>query len=128
MDKGKGVSLIVIPQPACPAALGSATHTPSDFLRSAILRNVSEKPIIGFRLGWVLRFRSRSPKLRFGAPVNLPNAIEPGYTYSVPAQGVDSDDIEEGAVQMGFFLAEVFLVGEEPWRADVAEIKAGNAS
>jgi hypothetical protein len=124
MDTGKGISLILIPQPACPAALLSAAHAPYDFLHSGILRNASERPLSGFRLGWVIKFRSRNPKLRFGAPINLPEAIEPGDTCSVPAQEVNSDGVDEGAVLMGFFLAEVFLVGETPWRADLNEIKA----
>jgi hypothetical protein len=119
----KGTSLILIPQPDCPAALASATHVVSDFLHSAILRNVSEKPLIGFRLGWVLCFPSRKTKFRLGARVRLPQAVEPFNVSVVPAQGVRPENVREAAKLMAFFVAEVFLVGEKPWKADLAEIQ-----
>jgi hypothetical protein len=118
----RGISLIVIPQPTCPAALLSSIHIPSDFLHSAILRNTSERPLIGFRLGWVTTFPSRRP-VRLGAPVNLRGAIEPGNTCTIPAQVASPDDLREGALQMALFVAEVFFIGEKPWKADLAEIK-----
>ena len=120
----KGISLIVIPQPACPAAIVSATHTPSNFLHSAILKNVSQRPLLGFRVGWVIRFRSGKPDLRLGAPFNLATAVEPGGVCPVPPQEVNSDDLEKGAVLTGFFLAEVYLLGDKPWKADLPRIKA----
>jgi hypothetical protein len=118
----KGISLILIPQPTCPAALVSATHIAFDFLHSAVLRNVGERPLIGFRLGWVARFPSRKPELHLCPPVNLPEAIGHSKTCAVPAQVASPDDVKQGAIQMAFFVAEAFLVGEKPWKADLAEI------
>jgi hypothetical protein len=121
MDKRKGISLIVIPQPTCPAVLVSVTHAPWDFLHSAILRNAGEKAMTGFRLGWLTRFPSRGPKVRFGVPVKLPKPIDPGATCSVPAQQIGPDD---GLDFMAFFLAEVYLASGEPWKADLRDIHA----
>ncbi len=119
----KGTSLILISQPDCPAVLICAVHKPSDFLQTAILRNVSGRLLSGFRLGWVITFPSRRPELRLGAPVNLAAPIEHGKACSVPAQGISSNDVRQGATLMSFFVARVFLVGEKPWKADLDEIK-----
>ena len=115
----EGTSLVVIPQPKCPAALASATHIVSDFLHSAVLRNLSDRPLIGFRLGWVVLFPSGKTQLHLGACVRLLEAVQPSAVGAVPAQMA----LPEAARLMAFFVAEVFLVGEKPWKADLAEIK-----
>jgi hypothetical protein len=126
MDTSKGISLIVISQPTCPAVLVSGTHAPWDFLHSAILRNAGEKALTGFRLGWLTRFTSRGPKVRFGAAVKLPKPIDPGTFCSVPAQQIGPDDARTGLDFMAVFLAEVYLASWKPWRADLRDIYAAN--
>jgi len=119
----KGISLCLISQPDCPAVLITAVHKPSDFLQAAIVRNLSGRPLSGFRLGWALTSISRRLELRLGPLVKLAEPIEPGRICSVPAQGISSDDVRAGAILVSFFVARIFLVGEKPWKADLGEIK-----
>ena len=120
----KGTSLILIAQQNCPAALVSATHIASDFLYSAIVRNVSDSVLIGFRLGSVLRIRSQKTEVQLGERVNLPEGIKPNETCTVPPQAVTLDKPRKVEALVGFFIAEVFLRGEKPWEADLNEIEA----
>ncbi len=119
----KGTTLILIEQPSCPATLVSATHTASDFLQSAVLHNASERELIGFRLGWVVVVPASRPDLHVGKRIRLPEGIKPNETCIVPAQAVKVGAHKNVRAMAAFFIAEVFLVGEKPWKADFEEVK-----
>ncbi|MGB9236887.1 MAG: hypothetical protein WCC04_20955 [Terriglobales bacterium] len=120
----RGTTLILIPQPGCPAALVSATHIASDFLQSATLRNTSERVLTGFRLGWIAIVSSRKPEIHVGKRINLPEGLKPHGTCAVPAQAVEVAKQENVRALGAFFIAEVFLAGETPWKAEMEEVKA----
>jgi len=119
----KGTSLILAPQPNCPAVLVSAVHTASDFLKSAVLRNNSEKILTGYRLGWCTSVHSQRPTYRLGKRVSLARGIGANETCLVPAQEVIIGKERNASAVTVFFIAEVFLAGAKSWKVDLREIK-----
>jgi len=118
-----GTLMVRVCQEKSPAVLVSTSHSPSDFLSAATLKNVSDKPLIGYRIGWVVVLRSGKNEVHFGVSLNLPAGIEPGETWDAPGQSVSPDHAREGASAVAFFVAEVYLSGEQPWKEDIAQVR-----
>jgi hypothetical protein len=70
-----------------------------------------------------VRFPSGKTQFHLGARVRPPEVVEPSNVCAIPAQMARPEDVKQAASLMAFFVAEVFLVGEKPWKADLAEIK-----
>jgi hypothetical protein len=119
----KGTALIVVPQPGCPATLSYATHAASDYLESATLRNNSKSVLIGFRLGWMVAIPARKTAIHFGKRVSLKEGIKPNGTCTIPPQAANVDKRRTVPAVAAFFIAEVFLKGEQPWKADLEEVE-----
>jgi hypothetical protein len=115
--------LVKIPQQNSPALLVSTTHTSSDLLRAAALKNIGEKSLSACRLGWVVVFTSGRNEVHLGAPMNISAGIEPGATWEAPPQSVSPEYAEQSAIAVAFFVAEVFPSRGNPWKADLAQIK-----
>jgi hypothetical protein len=120
----KGTTLILLPQPSCPATLVSIAHLASDFLQSARLLNASENVLIGFRLGWIVAKPARKTEVHFGKRVRLEQGIGPNDTCTIPAQEVIVDKQRTVSACVAFFIAEVFLREGQPWKADLKELES----
>jgi hypothetical protein len=119
----KGTLLVVVPQPTCPVTLSSAVHAASDYLKSATLRNNSDSVLTGFRIGWMVEIPARKAQIHFGKHVNFREGIKPNGSCAVPAQAVSVHKHRTLAAVIAFFVAEVFLLGQAPWTADLREIE-----
>jgi hypothetical protein len=115
--------LVKIPQQDSPALLVSTTHTASDLLSAATLKNVGEMSVSACRLGWVVVFPSGNNEVHLGERVNLPACIKPGSTWDAPAQSVSPEYTKQGAAAVAFFVAEVYPSTGEPWKADLIQMR-----
>jgi hypothetical protein len=101
-----GTVMINIPQHDSPALLVSTTHTTSDLLSAAKLKNVGQMSLSACRLGWVVVFSSGNNEVHLGAPMNVPAGIGAGATWDVPPQSVSPEYARQGAAAIAFFVAE----------------------
>lgn len=100
-----------------PAALVSATHTSSDLLAGARLRNIGRKTIVGYRVGWEVRMPGqRKPETTLGVWMNVPPGIPPGEFAQVPPQAVSIELARRGATQIAFLVGEVKFSDGTTWR------------
>jgi hypothetical protein len=115
--------MVNIPQQDSPALLVSSTHSTSDLLSAATLRNVGEVPMSGCRLGWVVVYPSGNDEVHLGEPMNISAGIEPDATWDVPAQSVSPEYTRQGATAIAFFVAEAYPSGGPPWQADLVQMR-----
>jgi len=118
-----GTAMVNIPQQDSPALLVSTTHTTSDLLSAATLKNVGQRSLSACRLGWVVVFPSGKNEVYLGAPMNIPAGIEPGAKWEAPAQSVSPKYAKQKAAAIAFFVAEAYPLGGEPWKADLVQIR-----
>ncbi len=115
--------MVSIPQQDSPALLVSTTHTTSDLLSAATLKNVGQMSLSACRLGWVVVFPSGNSEVHLGAPINISTEIEPGATWDAPAQSVSPECEKQRAAAVAFFVAEVFPSTGKPWKADLIQMR-----
>jgi len=118
-----GTVMVNIPQQDSPALLVSTTHTTSDLLSAATLRNVGQGSLSACRLGWVVIFPSGNNELHLGMPMNIPAGIETGAIWDTPPQSVSPEYAKRGAAAIAFFVAEAYPSGGKPWKADLVQIR-----
>jgi hypothetical protein len=118
-----GIVMVNIPQRYSPAVLVSTIHTRADFLSAATLRNVDQTRVTGYRIGWVMVFPSGKTEVHLGVRTDIPAGIEPGKTWKAPAQSVSPDHAKQGASAIAFFVAEVYLAGGKPWKANIGQVR-----
>jgi hypothetical protein len=118
-----GTVMIDIPQHDSPAQLVSTTHTTSDLLNAATLKNVGQKSLFACRLGWVVVFPSGNNDVHLGAPMNIPVGIGTGATWDAPPQSVSPEYAKQGATAIAFFVAEAYPLDGTPWKADLIQIR-----
>lgn len=119
----QGTGMLSIHESDGPAMLVQMTHTVSDFLQAAILKNVSDHPIVGYRIGWVAVYPSGRTKIGLGLPVDVPEGIKPGNVVTVPAQQVSPAFAREGAIDVVFFVAEVRSMGGPVWKPTMEKVE-----
>jgi hypothetical protein len=118
-----GTVMIDIPQHDSPVLLVSTTHTTSDLLSAATLKNVGQMSLFACRLGWVVVFPSGNNDVHLGAPMNIPVGIGTGATWDAPPQSVSPEYAKQGATAIAFFVAEAYPLGGRPWKADLIQIR-----
>ncbi|MCL6564946.1 MAG: hypothetical protein K6U09_00825 [Acidobacteriia bacterium] len=100
-----------------PAVLISATHTSSDLLAGARLKNVGEKTIVAYRIGWEIHIPDqKKPETTLGEWMNVPPGIPPGEIAQVPPQAVSVELARRGATRIAFFVGEVKFSDGTTWR------------
>jgi hypothetical protein len=126
-DQGTGI--LYLEQTDSPAVLVGGHHTIKDLLESAKLKNVSKRPLISYRIGWVVVYPTGKDRVGLGLPVDVPAGISPGDTADVPAQGVSTDFSKEGASAVVFFVTDVHSAGDNIlavdniWKPDLEMIE-----
>jgi hypothetical protein len=110
-------------QPNSPVAFERTVHSTKDCLLSATLKNVSNTPLVGYRIGWVVVYPGGKDKVGLGLPVDVPEGLEPGQTTVVPAQGVNPRFAVEGATVMVFFVTEVRAASGTVWKPELSRIE-----
>src|SRR4029077_6937491 len=118
-----GTVMVNIPQQDSPVLLVSTTHTTSDLLSGAILKNVGQMSLSACRLGWVVVFPSGKSEVNLGARMNISAGIKIGATWDAPAQSVSPDYTKQGATAIAFFVAEADPARGKPWKADLVQIR-----
>lgn len=116
-------SMIWLTQPDSPAIFVRTVHSFKDLLRSATLKNVSNTPLTGYRIGWVVVFPGGKDKVGLGLPVDVPQGIDPGRTVEVPAQRVSPSFSAEGASAVVFFITDVHSAKGTVWKPELEEIE-----
>ena len=107
LGQHRGTGMLHLRPADCPAILVESKHASTDMLESAVLKNVSSKPITGYRIGWIAVYPTGKDKVGLGVSVDLPLGIAPGTTVEVPAQGVSMDYAKEGAIAVVFFVTDI---------------------
>lgn len=106
------------------AALISATFGWDELFLEGRLVNLSDKPIVGYRIGWIYGYRNRRLKTGIGQWMNVPSAIPPGTAHPVPAQGLSSKEIgDKQLAVVQFFVAEVKFKDGTRWKQDLSEVR-----
>jgi hypothetical protein len=118
-----GIVIVNIPQQDSPALLVSTTHTTSDLLSAATLKNAGPMSLSACRLGWVVVFPSGNSEVNLGARMNIFAGIQIGATWDAPAQSVSPEYAKQGATAIAFFVAEAYPSGGKPWKADLVQIR-----
>jgi hypothetical protein len=118
-----GTVMVNIPQQDSPALLVSTTHTTSDLLSAATLKNAGQMSLSACRLGWVVVFPSGNSEVNLGARMNIFAGIQIGATWDAPAQSVSPEYAKQGATAIAFFVAEAYPSGGKPWKADLVQIR-----
>jgi len=95
-----GTVMVNIPQQDSPVVLVSTTHTTSDLLSGATLKNVGQMSLSACRLGWVVVFPSGKSEVNLGARMNISAGIQIGAMWDAPAQSVSPDYTKQGARQL----------------------------
>src|SRR5260370_14308406 len=91
LNMDHGTVMVNIPQRDRPALLVSTTHTTSDLLSAATLKNVSQMSLSACRLGWVVVLPSGNNEVHLGVPMSVSARVEPGATWDAPAQSVSPE-------------------------------------
>ncbi|SRR5712692_4896092 len=120
--QGHGTAMLILEQPESPAVLVGTYHTTKDLLQSAKLKNVSEHPVVRYRIGWVVVYPSGN-KVGLGLPIDTPAGIKPGETADVPAQAVSPDFGREGASAVVFFVTDVCTAAGNAWKPELEKIE-----
>jgi len=121
--------MLFLRQTDSPAVLVQTTHSLTDLLQSAKLKNVSGDLVTGYRIGWVVVYSTGKEKTGLGLPVDVPSGIRAGATADVPAQGVSADSVKDGAIAVVFFVTDVRVTGNngsvasKVWKAELPKIE-----
>lgn len=113
------VGMLIARQRGAPARLVQTTHGISDLLKSARLKNDSEKAIASYRIGWGYVHR-KGIEFHIGVPTNVPPGIKAGAIQNVPDQAVPFDAGADGVV---FFVAEITFTDGSNWKASNSDIE-----
>ncbi len=103
----QGTAMLTLRPADSPAIFIRTNHTNKDFLKSAILKNVSNLVVTGYRIGWVAVYPTGKEKVGLGTAVDLPAGLSSGSTIVVPAQEVSIDYAKEGAIAVVFFVTAI---------------------
>jgi hypothetical protein len=104
--------------PGAPLKLMESTHGIDDWLLGAKLKNVSDKKVTAYRVGWAYVLND-TPDFHEGQWMNLPAGIKPGETTETPAQNVEPN---HSARSMLFFIGEVRFADGSHWKADTGAV------
>jgi hypothetical protein len=118
-----GILLVKLPQQDGPALLISTTHTASDLLSAATLKNVGPVSVSAYRLGWVVTFPTGNSEVHLSERIDVPAGVKPGATWNVAAQSVSPEYAKQDAAAVAFFVAEVYPSTGEPWKADLIQMR-----
>jgi hypothetical protein len=106
--------MLIAKQSETPVMLTSTTHTLTDALAAATLKNQGNKKIIGYRIGWATVVAGK-PGFKAGPWMNLPAGIDPGTAVSVPAQSIA---IDSHADRMIFYVVEAKFSDGTHWKSN----------
>src|SRR5438132_2784797 len=76
----------IMQQDHCPMKILQVSHTTSDYLTQAKIRNQTLKNVESYRVGWVMRFSTGKAKVGVGKVIRIKDALKPGEVVNVPAQ------------------------------------------
>lgn len=104
-------------QPKDPATLVSATHSSTDLLSAAVIKNRGAKRIVGYRIAWEIYLAGGgSPQTGLGEWMNVPAGIDPEKTSEVPAQAVSIEPVKKGATRIEFAVGAVKFADGTTWQ------------
>ena len=108
--------------PESPMEFRSATHGPDDLLRDGKIRNLSDKNVTKYRIGYFTVASDGSTQAMIGVDMNVPGKIKPFADARVPAQGVPATLL--GQVKgVAFFVAYAEFDDGSTWNADVSAMR-----
>jgi hypothetical protein len=111
--------MLIARQDGAPARLVQTTHSVTDLLTAARLKNVGEKQISSYRVGWA-HVRQNGIEFHAGPWISVPAGIKPGIVSDVPDQSIPFDVRAERVV---FFVAELKFADGSRWKAPKQDIE-----
>jgi hypothetical protein len=104
-------------QPEDPATLMSTTHSSTDLLSAAVIKNRGTKRMVSYRIAWEVHFPGGGkPQTGLGEWMNVPAGIEPEKTSQVQAQAVSIDPVKKGAARIEFAVGAVRFADGTTWQ------------
>lgn len=104
-------------QPQDPATLISTTHSSTDLLSAAVIKNRGTKRIVGYRIAWEIHFPGAgTPQTGLGEWMNVPAGIDPEKTSEVSAQAVSIEPVKKGASRIEFAVGAVKFADGTTWQ------------
>jgi len=111
-------------QPSAPVRLPAVTFGVKKLLLGAQLKNIGARPIVRYRIGWVVVFSGGNTEVTLGPATNVPAAIAPGGVQDVPAQGDSINPLlNKGARELVIFVNDIEFASGERWQADVSSVE-----
>jgi hypothetical protein len=121
-----------IPLLACrqsaPASVLRVTPVAPPLMASLVLKNQSQSPLTGFRIGWMLSYGGQSHPV-IGPLLRPVRPIAPGQTVEVPAQGSRQGALRARPDSVSFFIAQVNYGNGRVWKPMLRQLgcEAGEA-
>lgn len=104
-------------QPKDPATLVSTTHSSTDLLSAAVIKNRAPKRIVSYRIAWEIHSPGGGkPQTGLGEWMNVPAGIDPEKTSEVPAQAVSIEPVKKGAARVEFAVGAVKFADGTTWQ------------
>ena len=116
------IALGLAEQLNAPAKLIETTHTMTDLLSAAKLRNLSSEAIVAYRVAYKI-ISSGEQKLVQGVEMNVPAGLAPKTQMDVPSQGFGSPRQVGAPARVVFYVSEVKFASGDVWQANASDVK-----
>jgi len=107
-----------------PATFTKATFGGDNIFQGAELQNVSDKRIVGYRVGWLMISKKQLPVVELSMQINESLGIAPGEKHQVPAQKTDRAHFGNDLGDIEFFVASVLFEDGSTWNVDTEKLKS----
>lgn len=116
--RNSGGVLISVPlQVDSPLQLISVKHDRKDFFSEGRVLNRSGRPVLAFRIGWLIADGSYGPLLSYGDWIRPPESLQAGSLAFVPSRGVRTRAFGARDATLVFFVSDVLFSEGDVWRA-----------
>lgn len=122
VDISQGTMFTVARQAGAPAQFLEATFGVNSLFLHAKLKNIGNRPINQYRVGWIVVYRDGKTAASSGQVMNVPAEIAPGAVEEVPNQGISGKLLSNKPREIMFFVDEARFSTGEVWNADTHSI------
>ena len=102
-----GAAVRIQPQVKGPVTFVSATHSSKDMLAASAILNVSDKTVVGVRLGWLIKTLNEPNEMKMGNWINLESQLASEEMANLPAQKIDTVPLWKVGTLVKIFIVEV---------------------
>lgn len=123
-----GTALRLPKQDSSPANILVINHGTTDLFVAGKIKNLSEKKIVAYRVGWVIAYRSGKTSVMQGVMMNVPAGIAPQEIAAVPSQAISGEYLKRDVQTIDFYVSEVQFEGGGGWKEDLRRFEKKRSS